>query len=209
MAIVSQEQAPTNIGGSEARMLWIDGVGGFLVVPGEEWLIGGPGSGDSVEININGDLSRRAAAIRRQGSDYILQPLSETRLGGDRLDRPSPLRDKDIFGLGGSVEMVFRKTHPLSASAMLRMATRHRTEPRCDGIVLLADTCVIGPGKGAHISCPDWSSDVILYTTRGVWQIRSDEQMSIDGQSVGQRAPLPQTCTIEGESIRMSLEPTR
>lgn len=202
------EDRHTESGSAKAnsRMLWIDGVGGYIVAAGDEWLIGGPGAGDSVEIHIQGDLSRRAAAIRRQDGDYVLQPLATTSLNGQTLERPSLLRDGDQFQLGGSVQMIFRKSHPLSASARLDLVSRHRTEPRADGIILLADTCVIGPGRGAHISCPKWESDTILFLGGGVWQIRSDEQLMVDGVDAGQRTEVRAPCRIEGETLAMSME---
>ena len=201
-------------------MLWIDGVGGFLVVAGDEWLIGGPGAGRSVEINVHGDLSRRAAAIRRQGGDYILQPLGQTRMTDEvpaasdipapltnaLLDRPNLLRDGTTFQLGDSVQFRFRQPHRLSSSARLDLISRHRTQPRTDGVILLADTCVIGRSQDAHIVCSAWSSDVVLFAIGDDWHLRSDEALTVDGNVVGRRAKLPPTCRIEGESLAMSLE---
>ncbi|MEZ6091868.1 MAG: FHA domain-containing protein [Pirellulaceae bacterium] len=187
-------------------MLWIDGVGGFLVVAGNEWLIGGPSAGSSVEINVHGDLSRRAAAIRRQGSDYVLQPLAPTWMSDQPLDRPSLLRDGATFQLGNAVRFRFGQTHRLSSSARLDLVSRHRTQPRADAVILLADTCVLGPSKDAHIVCPRWESDVILFASGGDWHLRSDEALIVDGKAAGQRTKLPEACRIEGESFAMSLE---
>ncbi|WP_417735343.1 hypothetical protein [Rosistilla oblonga] len=189
-----------------ARMLWIDGVGGFLIVAGDEWLIGGPGAGSSVEINVQGDLSRRAAAVRRQGSDYVLQPLAPTRLQGEPLDRPTLLRTGDRFQLGSVVQFEFQKTHPLSSSARLNLVSRHRTQPRADGVILLADTCVIGPSQGAHIQCSHWTSDVILFVSGDDWRIRSEEPLVVDGTQIGQTAVLSPDCRIVGETLAMSME---
>lgn len=201
-----RQHESSNLDRDNSRMLWIDGVGGFFVAAGDEWLIGGPGSGSSVDINVQGDLSRRAAAIRRQGSDYVLQPLATTRLQSETLDRPALMRSGDLFQLGTSVQFRFTKSHPLSSSARLDLVSRHRTQPRCDGVVLLADTCVIGPSKGAHIHCSHWTSDAILFVSEGVWRIRSDESISVDGVVAGSTATLRPNCRIEGEVLAMSME---
>jgi hypothetical protein len=59
------------------RVLWIDGIGGFLCCDRDEILIGQAINGSAADIGIVGDLSRQAAAIRRSGGDYLLQPLQQ------------------------------------------------------------------------------------------------------------------------------------
>ena len=47
---------------SKHRILWVDGVGGFLMVDKEEIVIGQATSSSKAEVAIVGDLSRQAAA---------------------------------------------------------------------------------------------------------------------------------------------------
>ncbi len=59
------------------------------------------------DVGITGDLSRRAAIIRRMGSDYLIQPLQTTRLNGVAIDRAQLLRDGAVIELGSSVKLRF------------------------------------------------------------------------------------------------------
>lgn len=189
------------------RMLWIDGVGGFLVAPGPEWTIGGSAAEQSTEvIKVIGDIPSCAAKIRQQSSDYIWEPFVETMLSGAPVDRPALLRDGDEIGLGGSVAMSFHRPHPLSVSARLTLTSRHRFDPRADAVLLLADSCVLGPSKGAHVRCAHWPVDIVLTAREGTWQVRSAQPICVDGQDVGNRGTLEGRCRVESEGISFSVE---
>ena len=207
-------------------LLWVDGVGGYMLLPGDDWTIGGPSGSEDSEICIQGDLSRREACIRRQGSDYILQPLGTVLLGGRRLSRPAELRDGDLITLGsGAVDsgatrplrpmdgnplrgarLEFSRPHPLSASARLRLDSRHKTRPRADGIILLADTCVLGPARGSHIVTPEAECEVILVQRGDQWYCRSAGGTEIDGETRQGRVAIPIGTRVESGGLAFTLE---
>ena len=56
-----------------------------------------------------------------------------------------------------------RRAHPLSLTARLDFLSRHRTQPPADAVLLLADSCVLGPKPHSHIVCRDWTREVILF----------------------------------------------
>ena len=57
----------------------------------------------------------------------------------------------------------YRLPHPLSTTARLELASRHRTQPWADGVLLMGNSCVLGPNLRNHVVCRDWSEDVVLY----------------------------------------------
>ncbi len=61
-------------------LLWVDGVGGYLVCLADEVVIGQAIPHGGADVPIQGDLSRLHATIRRQGEGYLLQPDAETRV---------------------------------------------------------------------------------------------------------------------------------
>jgi hypothetical protein len=197
-------------------IMWVDGVGGYLLLPGDDWTLGGPTGSNDAEICIQGDLMRREACIRRQGADYVLQPLGTVLLGGRRMNRPAVLKDGDTFRLGGTgqgdfgslrgVQVEFAKPHPLSASARLTLESRHRTRPRSDGIVLVADTCVVGPNRASHVIAPAASGEVVLLFRQGEWFCRGAGETEINGQPVSGRAVVPPGARVETGGIAFSLE---
>ncbi len=143
-------------------VMWIDGIGGFLLWDKPELVLGQAFADSHADVGITGDLSRRAAVIRRMGTDYLLQPLQATRVNGQTLDRPLLLRDGTVIELGNSVKLRFRKPNTLSGTARLEMASIHRWKPNVDAILLLADCCMVGPRAGSHVPCPDWRNEVLL-----------------------------------------------
>jgi hypothetical protein len=145
-------------------MLWIDAVGGYLVCLGDEITIGQAHPGAQVDVPIQADISRRHVKLRRLGEGYVLEPIGpNVTLDGKPITGPELLSDGDEIGLNGTVRFRFRKPHVLSASARLEIVSKHRTHPFADGVLLMAESCVLGPKWQNHVVCRDWSGDVVLY----------------------------------------------
>ena len=208
-----QKNANT-VGQAKHAIMWIDGIGGYLLWDKPELVIGQAFSDGHADVGITGDLSRRAAVIRRMGSDYLLQPLQATRLNGQAIDRPQLLRDGTLIELGNSVKLKFRKPNALSGTARLEMVSIHRWKPNVDAILLLADCCMVGPRAGSHVPCSDWRNEVLLVQKTGGtapapynnWQLRIAEEVQVNGQKMrGQFAIGPET-HIRGEDFSLSFE---
>lgn len=169
-------------------MLWIDGVGGYLVCWGERVVLGQPWHGlparepqaekitgkmpvsrmeNGPEIGIWGDLSRSHAAITRVGDGYTLEPLRTTRVDGRSLTETALLADGQVIQLGESVRLNFRQPHPWSRSARLELASHHRPQPAADGVLLAAEVLILGSGPHCHVVCPGWKHEVLLVRHSG------------------------------------------
>jgi hypothetical protein len=198
-------EAGTSISSRQHTILWIDGIGGYLLWDKPELVLGQAFAESRADIGIVGDLSRQAAALRRVGTDYLLQPLQNTTINAVPIDRPQLLRDGMIIGLGNSVRILFRRPNALSGTATLEMASIHRWKPTVDAIVLLADCCILGPRAGSHIPCSDWRSEVLLLPKGSQWQIRTSEEVQIGGEKLRGQLPLPAGTRVRGEDFSFSL----
>jgi hypothetical protein len=138
-------------------MLWIDAVGGYWVCLADELIIGQPGGGGKIDIPILADISSRHARIRRDGEGYVIDALRDVRVGGRAVAETELLGDGSRIEIGPSVKLQMRRTHPLSLSARLDFLSRHRTHPAADAVLLLADSCVMGPKPHSHVVCRDWT----------------------------------------------------
>ena len=147
--------------------LWIDGVGGYLICLDDQVTLGQAVPGTRVQVPILGDLSQRHATIRRKGEGYILDPIRSTRLGNCPIDSETLLREGDVVQLGAAVTLRFGQPHPLSASARLDVSSRHQVQPTVDAVLLMADSCVLGPRTNSHVVCPGWSDEVVLFRKGG------------------------------------------
>ena len=185
---------------------WIDGVGGYLICLGDEVMIGQPTAPGHVDIPILADLSRRHASIRRDGEAYVLTPVHTVRVNGVEITGPTVLANDSTIELGSSVKMRFRKPHALSATAILTLESSHKTEPAVDGIVLMAESCILGSQKHSHICCRKWENDVVLFQRGNELYARSSEPLEVDGLPADTGIPLPANCRIEAENLALSFE---
>lgn len=187
-------------------ILWVDAVGGFLVCGGNQIAMGQAAPGSSVDVAIQGDLSRRHATVSRHGEGYVLAPIQPIRLAGRKIEQPVNLVDGDEFEMGGGVRLRFRKPHVLSGSARLDVVSGHRTAPHVDGVILMAESCVLGPALANHVVCRNWSSDLVLFRRDDSLHCRSSRAMELNGKPVVGQSELPGNARLEGEDFSLSVE---
>ncbi|MEX0818935.1 MAG: FHA domain-containing protein [Pirellulaceae bacterium] len=190
----------------ERFLLWVDGVGGYLVSMASEVILGQASPGNRVDIPILADISRRHAKIRRDGEGYTIEPLHVLRLNGKAIQTTAILSDGDEIELGSGVRFRFRRPHALSASARLDLISRHRTQPYADSILLMAESCVLGPRWQNHVVCPGWEADVVLYRQDGELYCRTMDAIEIDGELCDGRGRLNSNSHVAGSDFSMSLE---
>lgn len=185
---------------------WIDGVGGYMICLEEEVVIGQPAPGANADIPILADLSRRHASIRREGESYVLTPIHTASINGREVTGPVVLSDNSEIQLGRSVRLRFRKPHALSGTAVLTVESNHKTEPAVDGIVLMADSCILGAESHSHIRSRNWEKNLVLFRRGEDLHFRSAASVEIDGQMADKDAPLPANCRLEAENLALSFE---
>ena len=187
-------------------LLWIDAVGGFLVCFNDEVVLGQATPGNIVDVPIMGDLSRRHATLQREEESYILIPMGQLSISGRQVTQPHVLSDGDEIELGPSVQLRFRQPHSLSATARLDFLSHHRTQPSADAVLLMADSCVLGPSLSSHVVCRDWSQDLILHRKGNGWACRSKQTLEVDGRRRYGTVELMRNSRVAGEDFALSLE---
>jgi hypothetical protein len=199
---------PMTIGNrySDRFMLWIDAVGGYWVCLGDEITLGQPDRRGIADVPILGDLSSRHAIVRRVGEDYLIEALHEVRVDDHKVHEIGRLRDGSRIQLGESVRILFRRPNALSRSARLDFVSRHHTQPSADAVLLMADTCILGPKPHSHIVCRDWKSETILYRSGQELFCRAAGTFEIDGAICKGRGRIARNSRIEGDGFSFKLE---
>ncbi len=192
---------------SGRALLWADAVGGYLLCFSSEVVLGRAGADSEADIPVLGDLSRRHASVLRQGDGYVIRAHHPTYVNGRQVVGLSPLRDRDVIRLGSTVEMLFRQPSPVSSTARLEIVSRHRLPLAVDGVLLMAETCLIGPSPQAHIQAPDLSTTVVLFRQGGSLWCRVPGTFEVDGHTCTSRAPLELHSNVVGDGFSFSLEP--
>lgn len=197
--------------------LWIDGVGCWLLCPATRLTLGGPvepgSSQPPADLCLMANLSRRHATIERIGESYRLLTAGGD-VNGRAVRDETFLKDGDVIALGNNVRMQFKQPSVLSASAVLtpdgpswpRMFTGKQTPGSVDGIVLMDEVCLMGPGSDAHIACPDWDEKVILHRRDGELWCRTSSRAWMDSRVMPDAAPLTDGVVVSGDGWRFRAE---
>ena len=186
-------------------ILWIDGVGGYLVCLADVITIGQAGPENAVDIPIFGDLSRQHAILLRDDEGYLIRSDRGSSVNG-RPVKQSPLRHGDVVRLGRSVELRFSTPCPVSETARMNLTSGHRLQLSLAGILLMAQTCVLGPSVRANVQVPS-SGQAILYRQGSELWCRTDGNLEIDGQTHEGRGPLRSCSRLTFDDWSFTLEP--
>lgn len=190
----------------ETFMLWVDGVGGYLVCTDRVNTIGQAAQETRIAIPVVGDLRGRHARIESVGGQHLLQPLGGMSIDGAPVQSPVELKHDQTFLLDGGVSFKYSQSHPLSKSARLDCVSRHRTQPWADAILLATQSIVLGPNRNNHVFCPTWENDLILFCRNDQWFCRTTVPIEIDNQTVGKEGPIQFNSRIVGEDFSLTLE---
>jgi FHA domain len=198
---------PDNRGEAGERfLLWIDGVGGFLVCLGRRVTLGQATPDAYVDVPLFADVSRVHAALTRDSEGYVLEGLRPLLVNGQSADRLL-LQSGDRMTLGSTCQIQFRQPVPVSASARLDLVSGHRLALAVDGVLLMADTLVLGPGPQAHVIMPELNEAVVLYRHREGLGVRYGGNLCVDGQRCRERGLLRSASTVTGDDFAFAVEP--
>ena len=187
-------------------VLWIDGVGGYLVCLGARVGFGQATGGAPVDVPLFADVSRMHAELSRDGEGYVLESGREILLNGEPTKR-APLAAGDRVTLGGTCQFVFHQPVPISPSARLELVSGHRLPLAVDGILVMAENLILGPTGPVHVAMPAAADNIILYRGKDGIGIRFAGPFKIDNQPHQNRAPLPIPAFVTSESFSFAVEP--
>ena len=202
----AEENPPESSGAGERFLLWIDGIGGYLVCLGDRVSIGQP-AGWHVDIPIMADLSRLHAWIERDGEGYVLRAVRPATVNGHSVKDKAVLKDAAEITLGHGVHLNFHQPTALSRTALVRLTSPHRLSVAVDAVLLMAETCIIGGISGAHILAPGWPRQIVLFRQGDELWCRTDGGFEVDGQPCQNRSRVTVSSRIRGDGFSLALEP--
>lgn len=204
-------KGPDGVEWPRASHWWIDAVGGYLALrgsvttrPADRRPVRIGQAGHDNDVRILGDLSACHAELVQSPSGTILRALGPTQVNG-KAGMEFLLRDQDRIRLR-SVELLYRRPVPWTTTARLEIASPHRLQWAIDGILLLGDLCVLGPGRDAHIRTA-WPNPVYLSWHHDRYWIRAEGHMEIDGTPCEGCGPLSPASQVNGSWGSFRFEP--
>jgi tetratricopeptide (TPR) repeat protein len=188
-------------------LLWIDGVGGYLVCLNSRITFGHAGGESHVDVPLVADVSRLHASLSRDAEGYVLEAVKPIQVNGQTLTRAT-LRPGDRVTVGASCQFQFHQPVPVSTTARLDLVSGHRLSLTVDGILLMADTLVLGSGPQVHINVPDLKKkDIVLFRHKDGVGIRHDGNLLVDGRKSPPRGVLGPNATVTGPEVSFTIEP--
>jgi len=187
-------------------LLWIDGVGGYLVCLGPRVTFGQATAGGSVDVPLLADVSRNHATVGRDGEGYVVESVRPLQVNGQTVTKAT-LTTGDRVTLGAACQFQFLLPVPVSSSARLDLVSGHRLPVSVDGILLMAETLVLGRGPQAHVPLPDVAKDVLLYRNKDGLGVRYEGAFRVNGRPVADREGLPPAATVTGPDFSFAVEP--
>jgi hypothetical protein len=202
------EPPPDPVPGLPRRVvLWIDGVGGFLVCLAPRVSLGQAATADGqVDIPIFADISRLHGYISRDAEGYLFEALRPTTLRGQPVTR-TLLRDQDVLTLGSQCQVQFHQPIAISTTARLTLPSGHRLPMGLDGVLLMAETLLMGNSVDAHIQVPSMVRPVALLRKKDELFVQSTQDFEVDGVAHRGRCSLLLDSTVSGVDWRFTLEP--
>lgn len=197
--------APSSPGGAR-YLLWIDGVGGYLICLGNRVTFGQATPDAQVDVPLLADVSRLHASLTRDAEGYLLEAVRKVQVNGQEMNR-ALLQSGDRVTLGASCQFRFQVPVPVSATARLDLVSGHRLKLAVDGILLMADSLVLGPDERAHVVMPDLKQPVVLYRHKDGLGVRASGRLLINAQAHEEHAAVPAAATVVGEDFSFALEP--
>ncbi|MEQ1904582.1 MAG: hypothetical protein ABL888_10380 [Pirellulaceae bacterium] len=195
------ESLPSNF------MLWIDGVGGFLICCGKSLWLGRYVDRSNIDIPLQSDLLRRHANLFATSDGYSLVGTANTTVAGRSCETPQPLVDGDSIHLNRHVELKFRRPDWRSTSARIDFVTGHRTVPWCDAVLLLNDRLTIGPSTQNHVCVREMTSEITLRIRGGRLEVEGGgEWLTVDNQMGCETLLLHPNSRLLTEKVAMQFE---
>ena len=136
----------------------------------------------------------------------MLEAVRAVQVNGQAVTR-ALLRPGDRVTLGASCQFQFRQPVPVSATARLDLVSGHRLPLGVDGVLLMAETLVLGAGPQVHVAVPDLKEPVVLFRHKDGLGLRHAGGLTVNGRKVPERTVLGPRAHVAGDDFAFAVEP--
>jgi hypothetical protein len=189
---------------AQQLLLWIDGIGGYLVCLGHRITLGQMNQEGPPDIALLADVSRHHATMQRDHESYFLEAVRRVQVNGQPTEKAF-LSSGDRITLGVSCQLTFTLPCPASQSARIEITSGHRLFRPVDAVLLMADTLVLGSSQ-AHVMVPELTEPVILHRSKTGLAMRHSGPLTIDGKEQKERGPIHPGSKVTAGPITLALE---
>jgi hypothetical protein len=187
-------------------LLWIDGVGGYLICLTSRVTLGQATGDAPVDVPLFADVSRMHATLSRDAEGYVVEAARPVLVNG-RAQTKATLQPNDRVTLGQSCQFLFRQPVPVSGSAVLDLVSGHRLPFSINTVLLMADSLVLGPGAQVHVPLGDRKENLVLFRHKDGLGVRCPGDFVVDGKKCRDRGVLGWQASARGADFGLAVEP--
>ena len=194
-------------------LLWVDGVGGYLVCLGDRVTLGQATADAPPDVPLFAPIAGLHAEILRDGQGgYLIDSARDTTVNGSPATR-TPLRPGDRITLGASCQLVFHRPAATSNTARLELASGHRLPWAVNEVLLMDQTLILGTGEQVHVRLPDDRDEtappyrVIVHRTADGLAVKCPGKFRVESRPETDRAALPLPASVQTDRVTFTLEP--
>ncbi len=162
--------------------------------------------GSPVDVPLVADVSRMHATLSRDGEGYVLEAVRALQVNGKPVTR-TLLHPGDRVTLGASCQFQFWQPAPPSATARLDLVSGHRLLLGVDGVLVMAETLILGAGPQVHVPAPDMKDPVVFFRHKDGLGLRHVGRLTVNGKTVPERTVLGPRALVSGDDFAFAVEP--
>lgn len=186
------------------RVLWVDGVGSYLLFSQDRVTVGRAGSSARPDIALAADLEGVHAEFLRVDGDYFVVARGSVKVN-DRAVERHLLADGDEVLLGKRARLKFRLPTSLSSTAILELGSGLRVSGDVRSILLIDENILIGGDGGCHVHAPSLHGRVVLRVDGQGFRLKSPEPIVVSGEARSGEEPVPLGAVVETGSLTFTM----
>lgn len=190
---------------SRRLLLWVDGVGTYLILTSDRVSVGRAGASSHPDIALAADIAGYHADIVRVEDDYfLLAPREPAKVDGAAVERKL-LASGNVIELGPRCQMTFQLPTAMSATAVLSLHRGQRIEGDARKIILLKEHLVIGSKGKCHVETASQGENVVLSLEPRGLVCRARDEIQVGGKPAGREVILPLGLQIQAGDVSFTV----
>lgn len=186
------------------RVLWVNGVGSYLLLSQERVTLGRAGSSARPDVALAADIEGVHAELVRVDGDYFVVARGPVKVNGRAVERHL-LADGDEVLLGKRARLKFRLPTSLSSTAVLELGTGLRVSGDVRSVLLIDEHILIGDGGECHVQAHGANGRVVLSLDGQGFRLKSPEPIAVNGEARSGEETVPLGVVVETGSLAFTM----
>jgi hypothetical protein len=182
---------------ADRHVLWIDGVGTYVLLAADRVSLGRAGSSARPDVAFPCDLAGHHVEIVRTEGDYFIVTGQGTVKVNGQVSERKLLESNDTIDLSARCRFRFRLPTALSTTAVLTLRGGQRLDGGANEVLLVDEHFLLGAKDNCHVRVSGCDEPVVLRLKNGQFFCRAKETLSVDGKLMGTETTVPPGSSVQ------------